>query len=182
MTQKQTFTSALLLTGRPGIGKTTVIRNTIALLGGRAAGGFYTREIRRQGQRVGFELVTLDGIAATLATKLPPTFANAHPFGRYTVNLDAINQVGVPALRQAWQNERIVIIDEIGPMEIFSKLFREIVWQLLNSETRILATIIKRPHPFADEVKQFPGVRMIEVTAVNREALPDRLAAELQRA
>jgi nucleoside-triphosphatase len=90
----QTTSKTLWLTGRPGVGKTTVVRKTIALLDDRTAGGFYTREMRRQGRWVGFELVTLNGEVATLATTLPHTFANAQPFGRYTVNLDAVERVG----------------------------------------------------------------------------------------
>jgi nucleoside-triphosphatase len=174
--------TAFLLTGRPGIGKTTVIQKTLALLGDRPVGGFYTREVREQGQRVGFELVTLDGTIATLATTRSHNFAQAQPFGRYTVNLAAIDGVGVPALRRAWQASGIVVIDEIGPMEILSRPFQEIVWQIVNSEAWLLATIVQRPEPFADRVKQRPNVRLIEVVTANRETLPERLAAELTRA
>lgn len=176
----QTTSKTLLLTGRPRVGKTTVIQKTIALLEGQATGGFFTREIRRQGRRVGFELITLDGEVATLATTLPHSFVNARSFGRYTVNLNAIDRVGGPALRQAWENDRVVIIDEIGPMELLSSQFQNLVWQLLNSETRILATIMKRQHPFADKVKQSSGVTIIEVTRGNREALPGKLVDSLK--
>ena len=85
----------------------------------------------------------------------------------------------MPALWRAQQHDWVVIIDEIGPMELLSTQFQEIVWQLLNNESRILATIMKRPHPFADKVKQCSGVKLIEVTAVNREALPKKLAGLL---
>ncbi len=54
---------AILLTGPPGVGKTTAVKAVVTLLGGRA-GGFYTRELRHRGSRTGFEIVTLDGRSA----------------------------------------------------------------------------------------------------------------------
>ena len=57
---------ALLLTGRPGVGKTTVVRRVVERLS-RPTGGFYTCELREGGRRTGFEIVTLDGQRATLS-------------------------------------------------------------------------------------------------------------------
>jgi len=56
----------VLLTGRPGVGKTTLIQKWVASRPGRC-GGFYTQELRESGTRVGFEIVTLDGKRALLA-------------------------------------------------------------------------------------------------------------------
>lgn len=75
-----------------------------------------------------------------------------------------------------------MLLDEIGPMEILSRPFQEIVWQIVSSEARALTTIVQRPQPFADRVKQRPNVRLIEVVTDNRETLPELLAAELIRA
>jgi nucleoside-triphosphatase THEP1 len=140
----------ILLTGRPGIGKTTAIRHIVAALvactqlrWGRlhpapqeeGAGGFYTREVRAGGRRTGFELVTLAGETALLATKDPDeTFDRPVPFGRYRVNLDAIDAVGVPALLDALDQGQVVVVDEIGPMEILSPRFRDGILRILASE------------------------------------------------
>ena len=58
-----------LLTGRPGTGKTSLIKKAAAKMG-NSAGGFYTEEIRSGGARLGFRLVTLDGEAAVLEPTL----------------------------------------------------------------------------------------------------------------
>ena len=76
----------ILLTGRPGTGKTTAIRHVVDALGDRA-GGFYTREVRAVGRRTGFELVTLAGEAAVLAENAhpfeDPPFRMNNPFGQF---------------------------------------------------------------------------------------------------
>ena len=171
----------LLLTGRPGVGKTTVLQQVVAALGDRA-GGFYTREIRSPagGRRTGFELVTLSGETALLATverKAP--LARPRPFGRYQVDLDAVDSVGVPALLDALARGQVVVVDEIGPMEILSPRFQEAILVLLEGDAPIVGTIVQRPQAFADRVKAHPRVRVWTVTPQNRDELPAQIRAEL---
>lgn len=146
------------------MGKTTIVKEVAATVGD-GAGGFYTEEIRRAGERVGFRIVILSGSEAILAhvdTKGP------HRVGKYGVNIAAIESVAVPALREAIRQQRLVIIDEIGKMELFSAAFREAVSEALNSSCRILATIMLRPNPFADSVKGHPEASLLLVTKENR--------------
>jgi nucleoside-triphosphatase len=164
--------AVVLLTGNPGSGKTTAIQKIIALLGQRA-GGFFSREVRENGERRGFEIVTLEGEVTRLATRggeaRPPGEIG---FGNYRVNLEAVEQVAVPAMLEALAEQKVVVIDEIGPMEILSPLFRETVRAILNSNARVVGTIVERPEPFADEVKGHPGVRVVVLTPENRVRLP----------
>ena len=108
----------LLLTGRPGVGKTTIIYQVTALLGARA-GGFYTQEIRGPGGRKGFRLVTLaaGGPEAVIAHV---DIRSRNRVGRYGVDVAALDSVGVAAIRKAIQAKEIVVVDEIGKMEMFS--------------------------------------------------------------
>lgn len=175
--------AALLLTGQPGTGKSTVVQHVIRRLR-RPAGGFYTREVRQAGRRVGFEIVTLTGETALLASRgQGPDFLRAAPYGRYTVDLDALEQVAVPALQQAREAGILVVVDEIGPMELLSPLFRQETLALLEAEqTAVLGTIVARGHEFADRVRAHPRVKLVEVTLENRDALPTQLLALLKRA
>jgi nucleoside-triphosphatase len=171
----------LLLTGRPGVGKTTVLRQVVAALGDRA-GGFYTREVRSPagGRRTGFELVTLSGQTALLATvDRAVALARPRPFGRYRVDLDALDGVGVPALLDALAQGRTVVVDEIGPMEILSPCFQEAILKLLESDVPVIGTIVQRPQPFADRVKAHPRARVWTVTAQNRDELAGRMLHEV---
>ena len=166
---------AYLLTGRPGVGKTTCLRRTLELLG-RPAGGFFTEEVRRQGTRVGFALVTLDARRAMLAEA---GRRGGPRVGKYGVDLDALDRVGVPAIREAVRAGRLVVIDEIGKMEMASDAFRAAVEEALRSEVPILGTILAAPHPWADRIKAHPAVTLIDVTPANRDGLPAELARRL---
>ncbi len=151
---------AYLLTGRPGTGKTSLIQQVAAHMKGKA-GGFYTEEIRIQGTREGFRLVTLDGEDSVLA------HVNIHsPYrvSKYGVDIDCLERIGVPALYRAAQQCDLVIIDEIGKMELFSAQFREAVSQIINSGKKVLGTIMLNPNPWADAIKCQPQVNLITVT------------------
>lgn len=148
-----------LLTGRPGTGKTSLVRQTVAELKGKA-GGFYTEEIRVQGTRLGFKLITLDGQEAVLAHV---DFQSRYRVGKYGVDVDALERVGVPALAEAIKQRDVIVIDEIGKMELFSNRFREVVLEAIQSGKPVLGTIMLNPHPWADEVKRQPQVRLVEV-------------------
>ncbi len=163
-----------LLTGRPGTGKTTLIREAAAL--GDRAGGFYTGEIRTAGVREGFRLVTLDGREAILAhtgIKSPCRVS------RYGVDTSGLERVGIPALEQATRQGKLVVIDEIGKMELFSERFRETVLKIIDSPASVLGTIMLSPHPWADEIKRRPQVKLVEVTRANREEVRKELACWL---
>lgn len=169
---------AYLLTGRPGVGKTTCLRQALELLE-VPAGGFFTEEIREQGKRTGFALLTLDGRRATLAHT---ACVSGPRVGKYRVNLDALEGVGIPAIRAAVRAGRLVVIDEIGKMEMAAPAFRDAVEEALQSPVIVLGTILMASHPWADLIKAHPAVRLIEATRANRESLPRRLAGLLASA
>jgi nucleoside-triphosphatase len=169
---------ALLLTGPPGVGKTTVVRKVVARLGARA-GGFYTEEIRERGRRTGFRLVALDGSLGMLAGV---NIHSPHRVGRYGVHLQDLERVGVRALQRAVEQPHVavVVVDEIGKMELFSAAFREAVEDALSSPKPVLATVMAASQPWVNALKSRSGVTLIEVTAVNRQFLPERILCWLQ--
>jgi nucleoside-triphosphatase len=165
-------TEKILLTGRPGCGKTTLIKRIVNDLP-RRAGGFYTEEIRDRGTRAGFKIMTLDGKEGVLAHV---DFKTCSRVGKYGLDLSALERIGVSAVRQAIQARQLVVIDEIGPMEIRSPIFREAVNEALESELPVLATIFARPLPFTNAIKSRPDVTLIEVRPDNRERLVSKLS------
>lgn len=152
-----------LLTGRPGTGKTSLIKQAVAETAVKA-GGFYTEEIRSQGVRQGFRLVTLDGQSTILAHI---DIQSPYCVGKYGVDIDALDRVGVSALRRAAQQCELVVIDEIGKMELFSANFRESVLQIIDSGRRLLGTIMLSPNPWADAIKHRHQVELVPVTRNN---------------
>jgi nucleoside-triphosphatase len=168
--------TAFLLTGRPGCGKTTLIRRLVEGLG-VPAGGFYTEEIRRGGRREGFALVTLDGHTGTLASVHNPSRRRV---SRYGVDLDSIDEVGVPAIERATAGGALVVIDEIGKMELFSNRFRQAVLSALESGKPVLGSVMLAPHPWADAVKARPEVEVVLLTEANRSQVQSDLLARLR--
>jgi len=153
----------LLLTGKPGTGKTAIIREAVAKVKIKA-GGFYTEEIRVGGVRQGFRIVTIDGQEAILAHV---NISSPYQVSKYKVDIDGLNRLGVSALRQALEGNDLIVVDEIGKMELLSPRFREVVLQAVESGKRVLGTIMLNSHPFADEVKRHPEVKTLMVTRAN---------------
>ena len=152
-----------LLTGRPGTGKTSLIKQVVAGVRGKA-GGFYTEEIRSRGTRLGFRLITLDGQSVILAHV---DIHSPYRVSKYGVDIDSLDRVGVSALHRAARECDLVVIDEIGKMELFSANLREAVSQMIDSGVRILGTIMLNPNPWADAIKRQPQVNLITVTRDN---------------
>ncbi len=151
----------------PGTGKTTIIKEVLSR-SERSAGGFYTEEIRTQGMRQGFQIVTLDGETTTLA--------HIHIHGpyrvsKYGVDLSELERVAVPAIERAIRSHDIVVIDEIGKMELFSSAFRITALEAIESGKLVLGTIMLKPHPWADKIKHHPAVELILVDRSNRQEI-----------
>lgn len=165
----------ILLTGEPGCGKTTLIQRVLADLS-LPAGGFYTQEVREGGTRKGFEIITLDGRRAILAHV---NIRGPKKVGRFGVNLAAIDGLAVTSLQQAVNSHKIVIVDEIGPMELLSERFREAVMRALQSDATVLGTIVHRSSPFTDQIKSLPGMVLIQVRLDNRDGLLEQIVARM---
>ncbi len=155
---------ACLLTGGPGVGKTTIIKQALSRVSVRV-GGFFTEEIRTGGVRQGFRIVTLDGRSAILSHV---DIKGPYRVGKYGVDIEGLDRVGVAAVKDAIKGCDLVVIDEIGKMELFSPYFREAVLEAIDSGKKVLGTIMLASHPWADEIKRRPTVATISVTRMNR--------------
>jgi nucleoside-triphosphatase len=139
-------------------------------------GGFVTGELRERGSRVGFSVETFDGERATLAHVSLP---GPPRVGRYGVDLEAFERVALPALTAAKRAD-VVVLDELGKMELASERFRAAVAALFDGELAIVATTHVHRHPFTDALKRRADVERVRVTTSTRDALPGELAARLR--
>jgi nucleoside-triphosphatase len=138
-----------------------------------ALSGFLTREIRDGRRRVGFEIETFAGDRGLLAhVDLP----GPPRVGRYGVNLDEFERL---ALRSLEAPASVVLIDELGKMELASEPFREAVRNLFDGPVTIVATVHTFRYPFTDALKRRSDVSVVKLTASNRDSLPEELAAQL---
>jgi nucleoside-triphosphatase len=166
----------LLVTGRPGSGKTTLIESVVQKYAGDA-GGFYTREIREHGVRKGFSIVTLDGETGILAHV---DVNSPVRVSKYGVDVKALESVAVRALRRAVEGKKVAVIDEIGRMEMASEEFWRSVLEALASDCIVLATIQQHPHPFTDAIKRRADTRVFQLTSENRGAVREAIQGILE--
>jgi len=170
---------AVFLTGTPGVGKTTVVLKAVETLElrGLKPGGMVSREVREGGVRVGFELRDLSsGRTGWLSHVRNPVGPQV---GKYRVNLTDLDAVGVRAIEDAVQRNDVglVVIDEVGPMELFSPTFTQAVRKALGNPKPLVGVLHLRARDrLIDEIRSSPRVTVVEVTYSNRDELPESVA------
>jgi nucleoside-triphosphatase len=148
-----------LISGPPGSGKSTLILKLIEFLRKKNVkiGGIISPEIREKGVRIGFKVVDL----LTLKEKV---FASIYyktecKVGKYSVDLQSFEEVTLPALEIAESSCDVIVIDEIGKMELFSDKFERKVKEVLNSN-KIVISVVHRN--YLDEYRKYGKVFWLE--------------------
>lgn len=170
------FKKNIFLTGAPSSGKTTVIKKIISGLS-KAANGFYTEEERIGDKRIGFLMYTLDGKKGYLAHQ---DIKSDFHIRRYGVSIENIEKIAIPSIIPIDTN--IIILDEIGKMECFSKKFIDATIQALDSDNIVIGTITFGGTDFIQEVKKRSDIEIIEVTLENRDELPKIILEKIKYA
>jgi nucleoside-triphosphatase len=130
----------ILITGTPGIGKTTLFRQVALECALFSPVGFFTGEIRELGTRVGFSLTALDGRERVLSHV---DLRGKHHVGKYTVDIEGF-EAFIGDVLVTGPGTRLVMIDEIGKMECLSPRFRRRVREILDAAIPLVATVALR--------------------------------------
>ena len=182
----------VVLTGVPGIGKTTLVRKACEKLRSNRADlpvqGFVTEELRSNGRRIGFDVVTLSGVRGPLArvredTQGQPSRGREFRVGQYTVDVTAFEQLALPVMRVRKQGKQagpgLYVIDEIGKMELGSRQFPGAVRSLLDDPSAVVLATIPvpkgRPLELVEHVRHRPDVTLFTVTKDNRDVILDQI-------
>jgi nucleoside-triphosphatase len=165
----------LLITGKPGVGKTTLIRKVAECLKDYKPVGFYTQEIRVTGHREGFRMVSLNGRSGILS--------HVHHkgpcrVGRYGVDLPGFERF-LTDIDLCHSASHLVMIDEIGKMECLSSQFTTEMETLFNSSKLIVATIALKGEGFMSQVKQRPDCELLVISTENRDSVIDTVSKGL---
>jgi nucleoside-triphosphatase len=157
----------LLITGLPGVGKTTLIQKLSVALKGFHPVGFYTEEIREEGERKGFELISLNGKRGLLSHK---NIKSPYRVGQYKVDVKGFEDF-IDSISFFNPLTRLIIIDEIGKMECFSNQFKKLLEEILDSEKWVIATVALKGRGPIEKVKKRKDIRLFEITQEGRDAL-----------
>jgi len=161
------------------VGKSTLICRIVENLkrsGHHNIGGFYTLDVRRNNERIGFSINTVDGRSGRLGEV---GLHSGYRLGKYGIDMESFENVALSVLEEAITREQLVVIDEIGFMEIKSKRFQQLVISALDSSGPVLGSIMQKPFYFADEIKKRNDVQLITVRADNRDALLSEITGML---
>ncbi len=170
----------LLLTGNPGIGKTTLLLSTIDSLKTQNfnIGGITSREIRENEVRVGFELSDIAhnrrGWLARVDRKPGPRI------GKYRVVMESLDEIGAQAILNAIEESDIVAVDEIGPMELLSDSFKQAVEKAIDSDKMIIGVIHRNvTDALVRSIRMREDSRIVTITLENRNRLKEALVREV---
>ncbi len=166
----------LIVTGSPGVGKTTLLKECAYPLADHL-GGFFTEEVREGKDRKGFLLKTFSGQAGLLASKDSDLEVKVNKYG---VDVSVLDDLGVPAVREAMRSKKVVVVDEIGTMEMLSPLFCETVAAALIGEKSFLATIRLQAEPFTSQIKKMSDTVLIKLDRSNFPEVKQRVRAWLE--
>lgn len=166
----------LFIAGTRAVGKTTLLRE-VTLSRKDKIGGFYTEHILSGRVQKGFMIRTFDGQERMLAAK---GLKSNYQLGKYGVDLNALENVGIPALKLALMSKDLIVIDEIGSMEMMSERFRMTLLEALTSSKPVLATIRAAAQPFADQVKKFADTQTILLTKSNYNSVKQQVRKWLE--
>jgi nucleoside-triphosphatase len=165
----------ILLTGLPGVGKTTLIRRLSEELKNLHPAGFYTKEIREKGVRKGFELISLDGKKGLLSHV---EIKSPYRVGKYRVDVKGFEGF-LDSIAFFAPETKLIIIDEIGKMECLSPEFKRLIKEILDSEKIVIATIAFKGSGLIEEIKKRNDVRLFEITEKNRDSLLSEILSYL---
>jgi nucleoside-triphosphatase len=164
------------ITGLPGAGKTHALRKVVEMLESEEikVGGMITEAINENGDKVGFmveDLLTKKvGVLARKDLHSPVIFLD------YGVDMEVLESIGVRAIAQAIEKAEVIVIDEVGKLEVESNLFIKVVKEALESDKPLLLTLHKKSrNPLLQDIRRRDDVRILEVTPINKNILPYKI-------
>ncbi|KAM8954118.1 cancer-related nucleoside-triphosphatase isoform 3-T3 [Pelodytes ibericus] len=182
----------VFITGPPGVGKTTLIQKASEILksAGISIDGFYTEEVRQEGRRIGFDIVTLSGNRGTLSRIGSDSHTNRREYrvGQYVVDIVSFEHLALPALskrdKAGGKGKRVCIIDEIGKMELFSESFIHAVRKTLDCPGALIFGTIPvakgKPLTLVEEIRNRQDVKIFNITKENRNVVLQELVTTIQ--
>ncbi|KAH8258776.1 hypothetical protein KR038_008605, partial [Drosophila bunnanda] len=167
-----------------GVGKTTLVRKIHTKLSEKDhfVQGFYTEEVRESGngQRIGFDVVALTGKRGVLARSTSPeeTDKRRPKVGKYSVFVQDFEHIALPQLdiKDEATKPGLLVIDEVGKMEMLSKQFQSTIDDLLQKQQiPLMVTIPEKSSLKLERLRKSPKSMLFQVTKANRDSLAEKI-------
>ena len=187
-------TDWILVTGQPGCGKTTAVQKMVAFLteSGFDCRGFYTEEVRQNGGRIGFDVVTVPSGERGVLARIKGLTSSYPKTGKYLVDVASFEKLALPSLaleekkgKTEDRSKVIYVLDEIGRMELHSTKFQQHVHTMLQGCVRLVGAITAPRYgnrvAFCDEVSNVDGVQVRNLTKANRDQVVGKMLQQIKR-
>lgn len=164
------------ITGLPGAGKTHALIKVIEMLEAdeKSVGGMITEPIIADKKRTGFTV--MDWATKETAVMAHMNINSKFTVGKFGVDLEALEAIGVNAITKACGESDVIVIDEVGRMEVESDRFVKAVKDALDVEKPMILTLHKKSrNPLLQDIRRRDDVRILEVTPINRNLLPYKI-------
>lgn len=164
----------IAITGPPGIGKSTLVQK-VASSAKMNIGGIMARDKRYKDRRCGFELFDL---ATGMVGMLADETGDGPQLGKYRVHLDDLDRIGAQAVENALSCD-LIVVDEVGPMELSSHRFISAVEKAMASPKHMLVVLHQwSNHRLAKKIRG--SFQVVTVTEENRDSLAEKIVQALQ--
>jgi nucleoside-triphosphatase len=167
----------IIIIGKPRTGKTTLIKELISTLKKESVFGFYTEELRKEGKRKGFILKTMAGEEKLLAHV---DFGGRLRVSKYGVDLSAM-KIGIKEIERGMEKRGLIIVDEIGKMELFMDEFKSVLLRVFDGGYDILATMGIIDDPFTNEIKRRKDIECLTLTRENYPSLKAHIMERMKK-
>ena len=165
----------ILIDGLPRVGKTTAVQRVLSMVKVRC-GGFFCQAVSKAFY-TNFRLVSVQGPNRSLSSQ--ELIRRFDIPGVVGFNLEDLENFGNPSLLHALNTCDVVVIDQLGTLEVSSDKFRAVVDRVLDSSKVVLATLTSSNVPYLEAIRRRPDVDIYPITRSNRALLPDGIVERI---
>ncbi|MFW9876185.1 MAG: nucleoside-triphosphatase [Candidatus Thorarchaeota archaeon] len=167
----------ILITGPPRCGKSTLITQLIQYYHNKKyiIYGFLTPEIRERGNRIGFNILDIYSEEQSQLARIR-NFKTKYRVGKYNIFIEDFDKYLKTSLNLEGKTFNMIIIDEIGKMELFSKFFQNFIKTIFSSRKTIIATIgLKLQHPLKNYLINLPSIHLLNLNRQNSRLIFEKV-------
>jgi nucleoside-triphosphatase len=173
----------ILLTGPPRCGKSTLILKLInyCLENDIPIDGFLTPEVREANKRIGFDIECITTKEKKRLARIG-NFETQYKLGKYHIFIEEFESIITQLENLELKKIKLIIIDEIGKMELFSHKFQTFIKSIFSSNLNIIATIGQNlRHPLKDYLLNLPDTLLYTLTRENSRTVYQKILELIER-